>query len=500
MQNMFPDVMQHMQRLLDLEANGTEADFEKFAREMQAPKGTPAEAAAQPQTDRTWIVAMKRSDSHELGDPEGTHELEINVSQVEADGRLSYVVGGAVWPVTDPAHVTGGAGFAAWAAEMMFQALYSAMIKPANPMMLGDTAFRPPANLPRGRPQKLLVTSSAHRHAMKTRLDAAGIAVPVKTAKADQIDQAMARLVKAYDRRVANYGVAGGGVLHTVEQMAKRSRNVKKGRGKWRVPRDLIESGIPESWFVNRPADASNYRANQLWGWRTDFEAARKEGDVAAMRKIAAAQDREALLEFMEMRMMLTMAAQAGVLSVCKVLVELGALLEGVQAPGNKPSWRKCQETSGNNGPAAGSSPLLGAANHNHPHIVTWMLAQGADPDSREPRTQGTSLHGAAAKGFKGVVRALLRGGATDLPDRNGYYARDVARESAQALPGDAVALQIQEMLAPGSKASCGACGRPAAPKRCPCGGVVYCGPACQKADWKAHKATHKVLEAENRR
>ena len=56
---------------------------------------------------------------------------------------------------------------------------------------------------------------------------------------------------------------------------------------------------------------------------------------------------------------LLSKIASHGLLAACKALVECaGAAPDGVRARDNKSEWRSCQESVGNNGPVAGSTPM----------------------------------------------------------------------------------------------------------------------------------------------
>ena len=50
--------------------------------------------------------------------------------------------------------------------------------------------------------------------------------------------------------------------------------------------------------------------ALQLWGWRSDLEMAARMGDVDTIRTIAETHRRSEVQEFLEMRMVLTAAAE----------------------------------------------------------------------------------------------------------------------------------------------------------------------------------------------
>ena len=63
-------------------------------------------------------------------------------------------------------------------------------------------------------------------------------------------------------------------------------------------------------------------------------------GDVEAVRVIAETHARNDVNAFLEMRMVLTCAAERGHFMVCVVLLdELGCLVDGVRDPRNKPEW-----------------------------------------------------------------------------------------------------------------------------------------------------------------
>jgi hypothetical protein len=134
--------------------------------------------------------------------------------------------------------------------------------------------------------------------------------------------------------------------------------------------------------------------ALQLWGWRSDLEMAARMGDVDTIRTIAETHRRSEVQEFLEMRMVLTAAAEGGQLVVCVVLVdELGCLVDGVRDPRNKPAWQAVQASSGNFGNGKGLTPLFRAVIVGHSRLASWLLSRGADPNFEASNGGGTALH-----------------------------------------------------------------------------------------------------------
>ena len=63
-------------------------------------------------------------------------------------------------------------------------------------------------------------------------------------------------------------------------------------------------------------------------------------GDVELVRMVAETNSRTQVKEFLEMRMVLTTAAELGHLTVCIALIdEFGCLVNGVRDKRNKPGW-----------------------------------------------------------------------------------------------------------------------------------------------------------------
>ncbi|MEM8601670.1 MAG: ankyrin repeat domain-containing protein [Bacteroidota bacterium] len=84
-------------------------------------------------------------------------------------------------------------------------------------------------------------------------------------------------------------------------------------------------------------------------------------------------------------------AAQAGRLSVVKLLVEAGASVDlGIEGDGN---------------------PLIAASGAGWPHIVTYLINAGADVNALVEGDE-TPLINAAAEGHIGIVRLLVEAGA----------------------------------------------------------------------------------------
>ncbi len=78
----------------------------------------------------------------------------------------------------------------------------------------------------------------------------------------------------------------------------------------------------------------------QLWGWRSDLEMAATMGDVELVRMVAETNNRTQVKEFLEMRMVLTTAAELGHLTVCIALIdEFACLVDGVRDRRNKLGW-----------------------------------------------------------------------------------------------------------------------------------------------------------------
>jgi hypothetical protein len=90
-------------------------------------------------------------------------------------------------------------------------------------------------------------------------------------------------------------------------------------------------------------------------------------------------------------------------------------------------------------------------------------------------------------------IEALVRRTARQLPRGSPQSRAAVDLESARKQLG-----MRHDAAAPPSlpKLRCAACGEQAAKRCAACGGPAYCGPVCQKADWKAHKPACKAAQA----
>lgn len=254
------------------------------------------------------------------------------------------------------------------------------------------------------------------------------------------------------------------------------------------------DGGLPAEWFVRVPGMRD--RVRQCWGWRTLFEDALLRGDVDAARAISAARPRHVVLEFVEMRIVLTRVAQKGLISVCGYLLrEVGCAVDGVQAPTNRTAWRLCQKGAGDDGNAEGSTPYLAAVLEAEDGVAKLLLEANADPNLRSPLTKGTALHFASARSPQSpkMVQLLLSDPRTnkDARDKDGNTPLELARavDEWQGSFASARVLSLLSDVDTGATECCSACGaRPARLKHCACGAALYCDSACQKRHWKEHK------------
>jgi hypothetical protein len=136
---------------------------------------------------------------------------------------------------------------------------------------------------------------------------------------------------------------------------------------------------------------------------------AAKMGDVEMVRIVVDTHTSREVKEFLEMRMVLSAAAERGHLGVCVVLVdEVGCLIDGVRDKRNKPQWHDVQQYSGNTGHGEGLTPLFRAVVAGHSRVVSMLLARGANPNHVAAMGGGTPLHYAIAKRHVRCVAAIL--------------------------------------------------------------------------------------------
>ena len=300
---------------------------------------------------------------------------------------------------------------------------------------------------------------------------------------------------------------------------------------------------FPAHWFIEEPVDGwesvKGY-PHHLWGWRSDLDMAARLGDVEAVRTIAETRPRREVQDFLEMRMLLTAAAEQGLLVMCAVLIdELGCFVDGVQDMRNRPDWQKVQAVSGNSGNGLGLTPLFRAVIVGHSRVVSLLLKRGANPNHAAENGGGTALHFAIAQRHVRCVAALLGCGKTDLSAKgpDGRTPRQLAeamvestcvlstnasgevdpaqgrsapsgqpacgdtqnREGAQKIADMrasviAALLRGEAIRGVGVRDACIKCGSEAQPLSCNCGLVHYCGDRCQESHWDIHGEEHEEM------
>jgi len=138
--------------------------------------------------------------------------------------------------------------------------------------------------------------------------------------------------------------------------------------------------------------------------WRADLLAAAQSGDATECEAIAEARGDYNVLATVTNDIgsnLLHIAAKAGHLALCKLLVANGADVNAATAEG-------------------GSVALGLAAQGDHATVVRYLLEQRADPDALDDR-RVSALHVSAYQGHEASCEALLEGGAsTNLPDMRG--------------------------------------------------------------------------------
>lgn len=129
--------------------------------------------------------------------------------------------------------------------------------------------------------------------------------------------------------------------------------------------------------------------------------AAARDGDVEALRSLAAAGWRAKEAVDRHGSTALMWAAGGGHLEACRVLVELGA----------SPLAQQHKDAR---------TAMHWAARNGHLEVCRWLVAQGCDADA--PTRDGTTpLHWAVWQGRLGVCKYLVGSGLADVHARNSY-------------------------------------------------------------------------------
>ena len=283
------------------------------------------------------------------------------------------------------------------------------------------------------------------------------------------------------------------------------------GIGLW-LPEAEILRDTPLEWFVRRPSTHDDFRMTQLWGWRTDLFNAVSVGDADIISPLCR-EHGEIATVYCEMRLLLSKAASAGHTGAMAALIDDGGVhVDGCRAPAPPPAaasqpgglsvYRLHQQGAGDDGHAAGTTPLFQAVYNGRAAAVKLLLDRGADP-SIESGTGIPPLHMAAHRCNKDVIALLLMGGASVTQiDSHGQRAVDVARNESQhpdasnAMRWNKVATMLEPAADGGAAKAwrCEQCDARGCTLTCPCKTVKYCSAECQKRGWKSHKNEHKAL------
>lgn len=317
----------------------------------------------------------------------------------------------------------------------------------------------------------------------------------------------------------ATVSAATGGALMRMSTESGYVDEARKPLGSWRPE----GSAVPIDWFV-RPPNLEEvqlgHRERMLWGWRTNMELAVERNDATKISDIAARHPRDEVKTLVEMRLLLTKAAEKGVLRACEALLEPypggpGANVDGVLSQGNQRQWRAVQRWSGDMDQAESQTPLNRAAQHGNTAVVALLLQRGADLNLVNTFQGAGPLHYAVARAHKDCVVHLLKGGPGGrgdmyLQDNNGHSALTLAKmmieETGQSRFKSILSVleDFDELGDTGeevfSVGCCAECGKAGARAKCICGAVIYCGRECQRGHWKEHKRDHGRLMAKKER
>lgn len=262
----------------------------------------------------------------------------------------------------------------------------------------------------------------------------------------------------------------------------------------WRPPEPA--GAVPNNWFAQPPAYSGVYRLNALWGWRTNLECAVFLTDVEKIQEICSQRDAQQVREFCEIRILLTKAAEKGLLRSCRALLDLCHVsTEGVQASPER--WRPIQRAAGDK---TGTTPLHRAAFEGYAEVVKLLLDYGASVEAIDEQLRGTALYHAISQGHLDCIRILCeRGSDLSYFSPSGGEALDIS-EMMGTQGGSHVRLQAKVgQILREYDPRCSHCRSREGPfKQCPCHKEKYCDISCQKARWKKHRKFHKQVMSEN--
>jgi hypothetical protein len=262
--------------------------------------------------------------------------------------------------------------------------------------------------------------------------------------------------------------------------------------GDWRLDqRD--DKATPKEWFARPPPETDSFRPRMLWGWRTNMELATERNDSNKIKDICKRYPSHEVKDLIEMRMLLSTAAQWGTAKACRALIKYGkAEVDGVRSKENKRKWIPMQEYTGDNGNCKGCTPLFIAIQNGHDAVVRILIEHGANIQFAPV---GSLLHFAVAKGHINIVNALILAGANlELRDHNGFTPMETCMDFLKwGKHGTKQYSTISKMLKNSDRIKrCAACDAEGPMHHCPCKLESYCNKECQKKMWKKHRHEHK--------
>lgn len=496
-----------METSLKLMMEGDEKALEDMFR---PPNFSSSMVAALPLTDQTWYADVHCQTDVDNGSPSGystVHQYRVTLVEKEkgSNGRREVDDG-------DGLSLTFAfCGEKVDRSEGDFHKVNQGLLRTiAKACLSPNTAAVP---MPPGRPRKVLFRGKGVAKALKAPLCTMGI-LETAVAESALIESMMASFAEGPPvnpvnapgpRNSADGKAVRKAIVHNVKNTDKRLNGYvseeREDLGSWRpLPVDSTDTinVTPLEWFARAPTRKerrSGWKPRMLWGWRTNMEIACARNDVDKLRDISKRWPAADVKEFIEMRLLLANAAHLGLLATCKVLVEVGAAINGVCCAANRPEWRQQQIASGDSLANEGNSPLMKAVESGNTSVVEFLLSKGANTELSN-KSGMLPMHLAVARAHKDIVRLLLQAGSD-------IHARDVSgltpAELADFLAEQQGAARFSYIasLVRGEASSlgrvCSACHRSVAGlKHCTCGLVWYCGKNCQKAHWKAHKSEHR--------
>lgn len=144
------------------------------------------------------------------------------------------------------------------------------------------------------------------------------------------------------------------------------------------------------------------------------MELACNRGDKGKVKELAKKHSANLVRNYAKRRMLLSIAAKKGLLSTCKVLIEVaGVGIDEVRSADNRAEWRAAQKSSGDNNDLEGMTPLAYACKEGNTAVVKYLLNQIATINIFSmSHHHAMPLHYAVLNGYLDVVKLLVRSGA----------------------------------------------------------------------------------------